>query len=521
MIIRGILDDSLEQLCIRGFAPIVELAKISKPNYEYQRTLIDTKTDALKEYLNNSEYAFFSEVILSYKLEQDITIKSAKEPIVSIREDLKFSSNVNYVKVVIKEQKWKESNEVNTKNVVRIAELSIPDNYLDSLITQGKHPFHRIDGNHRLTIAENNTSDKFNRINIPFCIILMQSVKKEKFDDTTKKLEPITETSGGKFEKIVFYNINGKSTPLTYEENLSAILSDEFSDSEITKTIGASAIIVKKLKENITSVLGGYSGIKNIVSGCLLTISIKLIELLLKNDIFIKKSEEEKIALIKRAFEDVNTIYNGNTSINTNSNIELFISFLYYASLEENSARIKQFENWVCKNDLFNVADTKAGDFIKIFDKIFEHNIKIFIAMPYFDGNPATVAEYNRVYTEAISEIQNTFSHQNLSLFDIMQYTGSTTNILDSIFSQIKECSIFIVDITAANANVFCEYGYAKALNKDIVIFKKADDSTKIPFDIDKYNRYEYSSTYQLRDLIVLHVSNILVKQYGLIKVNK
>ena len=521
MILRGILDDSLEQLCIRGFAPIVELARISKPNYTYQRALIDKKTEDLKEYLSNSAYAFFSEVILSYKLEQDITSKSAKEPIFSIREDLKFISNINDVKLTIKEQKWKESNDANTKNVVRIAELSIPDAYLERLIAQDKHPFHRIDGNHRLTIAQHSIVDKFSIINIPFCIVLMQSVTKEKFDDITKKLVTVTETSGDKFEKIVFYNINGKSTPLTYEENLSAILSDDFSDEEITKTIGVSAVIVKKLKADIQSILAGYSGIKNIVSGSLLTICITLIKLLLENELFKIKTEGEQIESVKKAFEEINTIYNGNANIKGNLNVELFITFLYYASLELNQTRIKQFESWVCRNDLFKVSDTKAQDFINIFDKIFEHNIKIFVAMPYFGGNPAAVAEYNRAYTEAILEIQNEFSHQNILLFDIMQYTGATTNILDNIFNQIKECSIFIVDITSANANVFCEYGYAKALNKDIIILKKADDSTRIPFDIDKYNRYEYSSLYTLKDLVIKHTSEILMKNYGLIKVSK
>ena len=42
MIIRGILDRSLSnQICIRGFARIKELAKISKANPEYQRELLE------------------------------------------------------------------------------------------------------------------------------------------------------------------------------------------------------------------------------------------------------------------------------------------------------------------------------------------------------------------------------------------------------------------------------------------------------------------------------------------------
>ena len=41
MILRGILDSSLNgQLCIRGFAPIKQLARYSKADYSYQRNLL-------------------------------------------------------------------------------------------------------------------------------------------------------------------------------------------------------------------------------------------------------------------------------------------------------------------------------------------------------------------------------------------------------------------------------------------------------------------------------------------------
>ena len=519
MILRGILDDSLEQLCIRGFAPIIELAKVSKANYSYQRQLIKAKSDDLQEYLNSSEYAFFSEIILSYRLEHDLTkSKAGKEPILSVRENLKFTSNVNGVVLSVKEQKWKESNDANTKNIIKIAELNIPDQYLESLITQKNQPFYRIDGNHRLTIAECSTMDKLRTINVPFCIVLMESVKKERFNDLTHSMEIVTETSGEKFEKIVFYNINGKSTPLTYEQNLFAILNDNFSDEEIEKTIGLEGVITREIKKEIQNFLPAYSGICNTVESSILTVCIKLIKLLLQNKAFADKPLEEKKISLKNAFEEVNTIYSRNSSIKNNSNLELFISFLYYASLDSNRAKAQQFENWVCKNDLFNVASTKAGDFINIFNKIFEHNIKIFVAMPYF--GQAEINNYNRIYQEAIEIVKNKINHKDIIIFEIMRYTGKTVNILDNIFNQIKNCSIFIADITGANANVFCEYGYAKGLKKDIILVRKDNDTLKLPFDIDKYNHHLYSGDNSLKDIIVSNITNILTKNYGFIEVS-
>ncbi|MBC8883336.1 hypothetical protein H9X57_07560 [Flavobacterium piscinae] len=72
MIIRGILDRSLSsQLCIRGFAPIKELARISKADYSYQRNPIYEQQEVISTFLDNEDYLFFPEVILNYKVKID------------------------------------------------------------------------------------------------------------------------------------------------------------------------------------------------------------------------------------------------------------------------------------------------------------------------------------------------------------------------------------------------------------------------------------------------------------------
>ena len=57
MILRGILDNCLNgQLCVRGFAPIKELARISKADYSYQRNPIDRKD--ILDFLEKQTYLF-------------------------------------------------------------------------------------------------------------------------------------------------------------------------------------------------------------------------------------------------------------------------------------------------------------------------------------------------------------------------------------------------------------------------------------------------------------------------------
>ena len=153
MIIRGILDRSLSnQICIRGFARIKELARISKANPEYQRELLEKQKDVVSNFLTEETYLFFPEVILSLKLRQDLTIKGAKTdatPIQLIEKGKDFNSNVDKLKVrskIIPQDNF----DVNETNQVTVVEVEFDDAELAQLIQDNKHPLHRIDGNHNL-----------------------------------------------------------------------------------------------------------------------------------------------------------------------------------------------------------------------------------------------------------------------------------------------------------------------------------------------------------------------------------
>ena len=100
MLIRGILDRSLSsQLCIRGFAPIKELARISQADYQYQRNPIYLQKKEISTFLDEEEYLFFPEVILSYQIKYDTSLKGADKvhtPIQKIEMEQKFVSNVGF-----------------------------------------------------------------------------------------------------------------------------------------------------------------------------------------------------------------------------------------------------------------------------------------------------------------------------------------------------------------------------------------------------------------------------------------
>ena len=94
MVIRGILDNSLSgQLCIRGFAPIKELAKISQADFSYQRNPIEGREDIIT-FLETETYLFFPEIILSYKIRHDSVKKSNERPLRVIQSGNKYKSNI-------------------------------------------------------------------------------------------------------------------------------------------------------------------------------------------------------------------------------------------------------------------------------------------------------------------------------------------------------------------------------------------------------------------------------------------
>lgn len=193
MVIRGIIENSLNgQLCIRGFAPIKELARISQADYRYQRDLIGDRHDII-DFLEKQTYLFFPEIILGYKFKHNFLAQKI-EPLEVMQEGKKYTSSVDNVSISIKEVSFR-SNDVTQKNIIRLIELSLPEASI------ADKPFQRIDGNHRLTAAERSNDDKVNRMIAPFCII----VGTEYYQGAARQSNPAT-VEFDKSVKVFFHN---------------------------------------------------------------------------------------------------------------------------------------------------------------------------------------------------------------------------------------------------------------------------------------------------------------------------
>lgn len=496
MVIQGILDNSLNgQLCIRGFANIKELAQCSQADYTYQRNLIE-RTD-ITDFLETQEYLFFPEVILSYKFKHKFD-SDKDAPLKAIQKGKKYKSAINDDQITIKEHIIDKDHSIKS---VRIVKLIVNN-------TEEK-PFHRIDGNHRLDAAEKSSSSKVERMVVPFCILLGTDYyegREKKDSEETKNFD--------KAVKVFFYNINTKTIPLTSEENLRVLIDDEinFPEEELIGIFGGEqAILTRKLMKRINpEVL--FEGFRHILKNNYRTYF---------NDIFIRLidegiTEEDAIAKTINSLQAVNQLYNDNASLKANDSFGLLTSFLWYHI--KGIDKFNAFKNWILNNHIFEIREVKADSLIKIFDKLISQKIDVFVAMPYFDGNPDIIKEYNKIYSDVISNIATKYK-VNISLYPIMSNKGTTSDQIQDIINKIQQAKIVFVDTTDNNANVLYELGWARALEKKVVIVKREGSApTKSDIQNDTWHEYNDSCrTISLSKIVEENILEILKTNYGLV----
>ena len=344
MKLTGILGNSLNgQLCLRGFAKIKDLARLSKADYTYQRNPID-RSD-ISDFLENQAYLFFPEVILGYK----VRTKGTESAIQLIQEGKKAKS------------------EEGTFSVKKLVVDGETEKFISIEIdeTINPQPFSRIDGNHRLLAAEKSTNPKVENMVAPYCLLLGEN--STEFDKATK---------------VFFYNINTKTIPLTSEENLRVLIDDDknFSNDELEEIFGGKHPIktrelVAKAKPEI------FGNIQHIIKDQYRTYLNNTFWHLLEDG----EDESQIIDKVINSLQAVNTLYGLEPQLKANDSLGILTAFLYY-HVKDESAKFDMFKNWILNNQIFNAKEVSAKSLINIFDNIIASEMKVFVAMPFFDA---------------------------------------------------------------------------------------------------------------------------------------
>lgn len=513
MILRGILEQSLgNQLCIRGFAPLQELARLSKADETYQREFIEEREQDLKKYLETEEYIFFSEVVLGCKIRQKVINGDALifEQIVdglnnSFSSGFKknFKSNIDNIELKIKNIPYKNSIDVRGNNNMQLIELIIPDKLIES------RPLSRIDGNHRLSVAESSKNTTVALKNTPFCIILGQVSEFEYIDETGSRKIKIEDVNQ-KAERIIFNNINAKAIPLTIEENLKAIISTQdeiFSDTELEKKFGWAFYAIRQLQKQCLT--GDLSEIFPYLGSDFhklpLTFSKKIIELALSEKII--EESDSYIIKIKKALKETNQAI-GNLFFGPIS-VDLVVACVYIALSKMN---LSIFTDWLSKNHITKLPNIDSNALIDIYKKIRESKRKqVFISMQF---SLDTQCHYQAIQ-DAVDEV-NKQHKQDIEIREIRidQFNqGYSYDINSEILELIENSGLLIADISHHNGNVYHEIGYLMGLNQgkglkqeNFILIKSDADKfkdNKVGFNLTSIKQIRFIDTNQLRKDLV------------------
>ena len=482
MIIRGLLERSLGGfICIRGFAKLSDLAKISIPNDQYQRDLVKKHKEDLEKYLDARENVFFPEVIMSYTLNEirdNIVIagtaemlgaSDSKNKIIKIKQ-----FNKSYASAIDRRQ----------KELVRIVTLEIDD-------LQGTGLFHRIDGNHRLSAAESVDADKVN-IQAPFCLILLNE-----------------NDADAKQQSVIFHNINSKGLALTSEENLKAILdNNKFSDEELTHNFGWTYLKAKKLVPEIDK--DYLSALNHVFGTRLRTVLLQGLEFLLLHGLI---TEATSIKPIKQKLTVINDVFKQEPRLQACQEKGLLVAFLYYAFKDESNELVitTAFKAWVLRNHIDEIKDIDAASIVDVFNRVHASQIKIFMAMPYYSDEG--VDAYNKALSQSVNAIKQKNPHLNLMHHPIMRTRSPTNDIITDILNKIKNCDIFIADITNNNANVLYEYGFARGQSKQCILLKKKSAEQAVKSDYSNDLRFEFNGDYDLESNLKTQIEHVLKAQ--------
>jgi len=139
MILSGILHFSLGGFTvIRGVAPLGDLARCSRFDPAYQRSLIETHRSEIKQFLlADGQFQFFPEVVLSASLNFiDAKARSKKNvkdvhSLFDLAPGKRFKSNVDGLSVQVIKTKWPRELEVIGGSAAPwLAFLDIPEDQL-------------------------------------------------------------------------------------------------------------------------------------------------------------------------------------------------------------------------------------------------------------------------------------------------------------------------------------------------------------------------------------------------------
>jgi len=502
MILRGLMDQSLGGfVCIRGYASLGDLARVSRADLDYQRDLIKTHRDTVITFLRNRKNLFFPEVILSCLLAYDFAkpkAVSGLQPLLNVLSGRGFRSNVDGISVATRRVPFKGAGDRRADAALQIGTINVPD----ELLTATSQPLFRIDGNHRLSAAD--TEAAFRDIIAPFCVILFGDSMEDKRNS-----------------KTIFHNINSKSIPLTSEENLRIILDDEalFPDELLRdkSNFGWPYLLARKLKGSIEP--GTVGALKHVL-GDRRAALVDLFKLLIQRGAL--DESERMLPEVQSCISEVHELYRADEDLANNSSVGLFQAFVYFCLTDAKIGYLKPFQLWVKGNHLTAMRATDADALIEIFERVQTARRRtIFISMQFGTSTDATFKTIEKTVARINSVCRPKIAIEPLRIDKLNK--GYSYAITDEILAAIENSGMLIADLTHGNKNVYHEIGYLMGLNRGkhlkqdnfVLIVRdngKGNVEKDVGFNLKGVSQIRFKEMNELED----ELDKVIRKYYGL-----
>lgn len=459
--LSGVLEYSMGGfLCLRGYASFKMLSGISEPNADVQRQLIASHKGEMARFLNDGEYRFFPEVILSLTLTDGKSLFDEVEQFhTTLRGGATWNKNIGNINFSISQNE--------TKNIVgqyestpRIERINIAHIRFDE--TQLK--LTRIDGNHRLSAADEVKDD----FTIPYCLLLFRNPNEN-----------------DQYSRAIFHNINAKQIPLNLEENLKVILNSDgvFSDEKLKKdpSFGWEYYLARQSVKNFD--ITYFPVINTYISAEINSFFVQLYKFLLQNNKI--KKDDSAVEIVRAQLVDIEKALEDSKIVATTNNLAVIGALSYYKLVDE--SKYRGFLSWVKKNNIGDVKKLHMEDVINLYDKIFQHvPKKVFLARWYPSAEQDGQDEAKRADAR-VNAVKKVCQELNLDLTDLGTCVTGTFDIRKRMYENIKDCDIFIADISGARHNVMIEIGYALKhvdTGRMIFYFQESEKIKNVPFDV-------------------------------------
>ncbi len=499
---------------IRGFADLRDLAEVSVPYnmsdgemlvHGYQRSIDNDHAIRIKQYLESANHRFLPEVILSVRVDLDNEIDTTQ----NILGVLSRAGSEALADGVSIKRKWKSNN-------IRVHTLQVKIKELNKI--KEKRYIRRIDGNHRLALADKLIDDAGvpNKYLAPFCLIL---------------LGPVDNRADDYSESLIFHILNSTALPLESEHALKLILGQDpqFDMSPAQEFSYSPELHFTRLLRDglhrLPLATQRRLGIRPL--SCLRNAAKSIIEV--KPDAV--NSITNLISFSDTLLDAITTITN---KVGRNHpdicQVEYFIELTARVwisfDLENQENRInesvKYLERmavWMVQDGLHDLheASSLSKQLIDTFNLISNRRPKsVFLARWYpkaTDGNELTKANLRlEMIKRTLSEIKSE-SNISLNLIDMGTEEGGTYLIHNRMYEAIETSDIILIDLSGARPNVCIEAGFAlnhHEKDKLIFLFQETEHCKTVPFDLSPFRYEPITDTGEIPNKIKPHIVSIV-----------